>query len=173
MVLDLVVDGHRQLLDPGGDRLQDEVTDDPAICHCHEALASLVISRRVRPSLLLTDAAACAVESEEATVLRKVGVETLQLGRVSRSDPAHTDIIANHVLIVPGDALRSECRASHPEGAVRPFRETVIRQVVGAPRELALLSKMESTSGRPQVIAEVWVRDRDQRACSLGHRSAE
>ncbi len=68
MVLDLVVDGHRQLLDPGGDRLQDEVTDDPALCHCHEALASLVISRRVRLSLLLADAAACAVEWEEATV---------------------------------------------------------------------------------------------------------
>jgi hypothetical protein len=57
VMLDPVVDGHGQLLDAIGHRLEREVTDDPSAHHGDEAVAPPVISRREHLGLRVADPA--------------------------------------------------------------------------------------------------------------------
>ena len=110
LVLHALVNGHRQLLDPVAHRLEHKVTDNLSIRHSHETVAEPMISRRELVGLLLTDPPRRAVETKGAAFGRKIGVEALQLWRVTWGDPAHTDVVVDHALIVRCDACESECR---------------------------------------------------------------
>ena len=57
VMLDAVVDGHGQLLDAFGHRLEYEVTDDPSTRHGDETVAPPVISRREHLGLRVADPA--------------------------------------------------------------------------------------------------------------------
>jgi len=115
-MLDAIIDGQRELLGSVGHRLEHEVTDDPATHKRDETIAPPLIGRRVALGLLVADAEARAVESRRAAVGRQLGVEALQVWHVAWNDPAHADVIANHVLIIDGAADPAECRVSRPEG---------------------------------------------------------
>lgn len=153
VVLHAVVDGHGNLLGPSAQRLEDEVTDDPASGHGDESIAALVIGGGELIGLLVADAPRSAVESRRAAVGRELRVEPLELGRVAGRNPAHTDVMAIHAPIVAPHQRWWECRASLHDGPSGPVESAL---------------QVEIPGGSLQVVAEGGVRDRDQRVRAFG-----
>lgn len=109
MMLDAVINGHRQLVGSDVNRLEDEMTDDPPTGHCDKTIAPPMISRCEFHGLPVSDAPRRRVESRRAATVRKVGVETRELGRIVTCDPAYADVVLHHVLMVRRHGRRIEC----------------------------------------------------------------
>lgn len=116
VVLDAIIDGHGQLLGPVAERLEHEVTNDPAARHGDEAVAQPVIGRGELLGLIVTEPTGRAVETLGAAVSREFGVEPLEYSGIARDDPADTDVIVEHAPIVAGSARWRQCRASPSQG---------------------------------------------------------
>src|SRR6185503_17785456 len=77
---------------------------------------SLMICCRECLGLLMTNPMGRAVEAQEATIGRQVGVKGLDLLRVPRADPAHTDVVVDHVPILAQLVASRQCQAARREG---------------------------------------------------------
>jgi hypothetical protein len=109
MMLDAVINGHRQLVGSRAHGLENEMTDDPPTGYCYKTIAPPMISRCEFHGLPVSDAARRSVESRRAATFRKVGVETSELDRIAICDPAHANVVLHHVLIVRLGRRRIEC----------------------------------------------------------------
>jgi hypothetical protein len=67
-MLQAIVDGDRQFLDPIAKRLEHEVTNNPSIDDSREAVTSPVIRSRVALGLPMVDPARCPMEAQDTAI---------------------------------------------------------------------------------------------------------